>query len=48
MSRDQQCIEDMLNAAQEILSFTVDMNYASLEADRLTQVMALLKPLLST
>lgn len=34
MSRDQQSIQDIWNAAQEILNFTVGMNYESLEADR--------------
>ena len=37
MSRDQQSIRDMLHAAQEILSFTTDMNYVSLSEDRRTQ-----------
>lgn len=41
MSRDQQSIQDMLNAAQEILSFTADMDYSSLESDRRTQAAVL-------
>lgn len=41
MSRDHQCIEDMWNAAQEILSFTAGMNYDSLKADRRTQAAVL-------
>jgi uncharacterized protein with HEPN domain len=55
MSRDFQSIRDMWNAAQEILSFTVDMDYDSLKSDRRTQaavhqdipeLMTLLQPLL--
>jgi uncharacterized protein with HEPN domain len=41
MSRDQQSIQDIWNAAQEILSFTVGMSYESLEADRRTQAAVL-------
>lgn len=41
MSRDQQSIQDMWNAAQEILSFTEGMNYQSLEGDRRTQAAVL-------
>lgn len=41
MSRDQQCIQDSLNAAQEIFSFTTDMDYAALAADRRTQAAVL-------
>jgi len=41
MSRDQQSIQDIWNAAREILSFTVGMNYESLEADRRTQAAVL-------
>lgn len=41
MSRDQQSIQDMWNAAQEILSFTTGMNYEILKADRRTQAAVL-------
>ena len=41
MSRDCQSIRDMWNAAQEILSFTADMDYDSLRADRRTQAAVL-------
>jgi uncharacterized protein with HEPN domain len=41
MSRDFQSIQDMWNAAQEILSFTVDMDYDSLKSDRRTQAAVL-------
>jgi uncharacterized protein with HEPN domain len=41
MSRDQQSIQDMWNAAQEILSFTVGMNYDDLKSDRRTQAAVL-------
>lgn len=41
MSRDQQSIQDIWNAAQEILSFTVDMDYDTLKADRRTQAAVL-------
>ncbi|MGB7414704.1 MAG: DUF86 domain-containing protein [Thermosynechococcaceae cyanobacterium] len=41
MSRDQQSIQDMWNAAQEILCFTAEMNYAALESDRRTQAAVL-------
>lgn len=41
MSRDRQSIQDMWNAAEDILSFTVGMNYESLEADRRTQAAVL-------
>lgn len=41
MSRDQQSIQDIWNAAQEILNFTVGINYESLEADRRTQAAVL-------
>lgn len=34
MSRDQRFIKDIVNAAREILDFTVDMDYVSLESDR--------------
>ncbi|MBW4514807.1 MAG: DUF86 domain-containing protein [Timaviella obliquedivisa GSE-PSE-MK23-08B] len=37
MSRDQQSIRDMVNAAEEILNFTAGLDYASLESDRRTQ-----------
>ena len=41
MSRDQQSVQDIWNAAQEILSFTAGMNQASLTADRRTQAAVL-------
>lgn len=41
MSRDQQSVQDIWNAAQEILSFTAGMNYESLKADRRTQAAVL-------
>jgi uncharacterized protein with HEPN domain len=41
MSRDCQSIQDMWNAAQEILSFTVDIDYDSLKSDRRTQAAVL-------
>jgi uncharacterized protein with HEPN domain len=41
MSRDCQSIQDMWNAAQEILNFTVDMDYDSLKSDRRTQAAVL-------
>ncbi|MEL6223278.1 MAG: DUF86 domain-containing protein [Cyanobacteria bacterium J06626_14] len=41
MSRDQQSILDIWNAAQEILSFTEGMDQASLTADRRTQAAVL-------
>uniref|UniRef100_B8HS66 Nucleotidyltransferase n=1 Tax=Cyanothece sp. (strain PCC 7425 / ATCC 29141) TaxID=395961 RepID=B8HS66_CYAP4 len=41
MSRDQQSIQDIWNAAQEILSFTAGMDYESLVSDRRTQVAVL-------
>jgi uncharacterized protein with HEPN domain len=41
MLRDQQSIQDIWNAAQEILSFTSDMDYKSLETDRRTQAAVL-------
>lgn len=41
MSRDQQSIQDMWNAAQEILNFTAGMDYESLKADRRTQAAVL-------
>jgi len=37
MLRDQQSIQDIWNAVQEILSFTVGMTYEALETDRRTQ-----------
>ncbi|MEO0988512.1 MAG: DUF86 domain-containing protein [Cyanobacteria bacterium J06639_14] len=37
MSRDQQSIRDMWNAAQEILSFTAGMDQTTLSTDRRTQ-----------
>ena len=41
MWRDKQSIQDMWNAAQEILSFTEGMDYAALEFDRRTQAAVL-------
>jgi uncharacterized protein with HEPN domain len=41
MSRDQESIQDIWNAAQEILAFTEGMSYESLEADRRTQAAVL-------
>jgi uncharacterized protein with HEPN domain len=41
MSRDQQSIRDMWNAAQEILSFTIEMDYDALKSDRRTQAAVL-------
>jgi uncharacterized protein with HEPN domain len=41
MSRDQQSIQDMWNAAQEILSFTTDMSAFDLASDRRTQAAVL-------
>lgn len=41
MSRDQQSIQDIWNAAQEILSFTAGMDQSSLAADRRTQAAVL-------
>jgi uncharacterized protein with HEPN domain len=41
MSRDRQSIQDMWNTAQEILSFTVDMNYGALKSDHRTQAAVL-------
>ncbi|MGF1520975.1 MAG: hypothetical protein ACFBSF_01475 [Leptolyngbyaceae cyanobacterium] len=41
MSRDQQSIQDIQNAAQEILSFTAGMDQATLAADRRTQAAVL-------
>ncbi len=41
MSRDDQSIRDMWNAAREILSFTMDMDYDSLKSDRRTQAAVL-------
>lgn len=38
MLRDQQSIQDIWNAAQEILSFTAGMEYEALVADRRTQL----------
>lgn len=37
MSRDQQSIQDLWNAAQEILNFAAGMTYDSLKVDRRTQ-----------
>lgn len=41
MSRDQQSIQDLWNAVQEILNFTLDMDYTSLSSDRRTQAAVL-------
>ena len=41
MLRDQQSIQDIQQAAQEILSFTTGMNQASFAADRRTQAAVL-------
>lgn len=41
MSRDQQSIQDMWNAAHEILSFTTEMSYPALASDRRTQAAVL-------
>lgn len=41
MLRDQQSIQDMWNAAQEILSFTAEMDYEILKSDRRTQAAVL-------
>ncbi len=41
MSRDQQSVRDMWNAAQEILSFTKGMDRPSLAGDRRTQAAVL-------
>lgn len=41
MLRDQQSIQDIWNAAQEILNFTAGMDYESLAADRRTQAAVL-------
>jgi uncharacterized protein with HEPN domain len=41
MLRDQQSIQDIWNAAQEILSFTAGMDYESLVSDRRTQAAVL-------
>lgn len=41
MSRDRQSIQDIWNAAQEILSFTAGMDQAALAADRRTQAAVL-------
>lgn len=41
MSRDQQSIKDILNSAQEILSFAAGMDKAALAADRRTQAAVL-------
>jgi uncharacterized protein with HEPN domain len=43
MSRDQQSIQDIWDAAQEILSFTADMDKAALAADSRTQAAVLYK-----
>lgn len=43
MSRDQQSIRDVRDAAQEILSFTTEMDQAALAADRRTQAAVLYK-----
>ena len=43
MSRDQQSIQDIWSAAQEILSFTISINYTALEADRRTQAAVLVE-----
>ena len=41
MSRDQQSIQDIWKAIQEILSFVAGMDYEALNADRCTQVAVL-------
>lgn len=41
MLRDQQSIQDIWNAAQEILNFTAGMDYEALAADRRTQAAVL-------
>jgi uncharacterized protein with HEPN domain len=41
MSRDQQSVQDIWDAAQEILSFTNGMDKAALAADRRTQAAVL-------
>lgn len=41
MSRDKQSLQDMWNAIQEILTFTQNVNYESLKADRRTQAAVL-------
>lgn len=41
MSRDQQSIQDIWNAAQDILSFTLSMDRVCLAADRRTQAAVL-------
>ena len=41
MSRNQQSIQDMWHAAQEILNFTAGMSYELLEADRRIQAVVL-------
>lgn len=41
MSRDQQSVEDIWNAAQEILNFTAGMDQAALSTDRRTQAAVL-------
>jgi uncharacterized protein with HEPN domain len=41
MSRDQQSIQDMWNATQEIISFTTGMSTVDLASDRRTQAAVL-------
>ncbi|MEO1353124.1 MAG: DUF86 domain-containing protein [Cyanobacteria bacterium J06635_15] len=41
MSRDQQSIQDIWNASQEILSFVAGMNFDALNTDRRTQAAVL-------
>jgi len=41
MSRDQQSIQDIWNASQEILSFTADISAITLASDRRTQAAVL-------
>ncbi|HIK19158.1 MAG TPA: DUF86 domain-containing protein [Leptolyngbyaceae cyanobacterium M33_DOE_097] len=41
MLRDQQSIQDIWSAAQEILSFTAGMDYEALVSDRRTQAAVL-------
>ena len=41
MLRDRQSVQDMWNAAQDILSFTAGMNKSTLAADRRTQAAVL-------
>jgi len=41
MSRDQQSLQDIVNAAQEILNFTAGLDSAELASDRRTQAAVL-------